>query len=217
MNYQKIYDSLMSKARTRQLEPGFYCERHHVVPKCLGGSDGETNIVKLTAEEHYLAHQLLLKLIPDNRSIAFAAHMMSVSPIGERINNKTFGWIKKKCSELQKHYRHSEDSKKKIGAIHKGKIISDRHRAAVSKARKGKTNSDVQKLAVAKANKGKVVSEETRKKLSDAHRGRIVSEEAKLNMSIAQRNKKPISEETRLKMKEAQSRRWAKARENVSV
>ena len=62
MNYQKLYDKLIEK---RQLNPiskkDCYCEKHHIVPRCLCGTDDPSNLVNLTAREHYVAHLLLLK------------------------------------------------------------------------------------------------------------------------------------------------------------
>ena len=57
MNYSAIYDSLINRARLRALTS--YKEGHHIVPKCMGGTDDKDNLVDLTPEEHYLAHQLL--------------------------------------------------------------------------------------------------------------------------------------------------------------
>ena len=99
MNYQKHYDALIERARHRTISG--YSEQHHVVPKCLGGDDSVDNLVRLTAEEHYVAHQLLVKIHPDNSKLIYAACLMSHSPIGERINNKMFGWLKRKLSKLQ--------------------------------------------------------------------------------------------------------------------
>ncbi|XAO17074.1 homing endonuclease [Escherichia phage FL23] len=60
MNYEKIYNSLIDRARNRALTG--YKERHHIIPKCLGGSNDASNLVDLTPEEHYVAHQLLVKI-----------------------------------------------------------------------------------------------------------------------------------------------------------
>ena len=57
MNYKKIYENLMSRAKNRSILQG-YTEKHHIVPVCIGGDNDKENIVKLTPEEHYLAHQL---------------------------------------------------------------------------------------------------------------------------------------------------------------
>jgi predicted DNA-binding protein YlxM (UPF0122 family) len=39
-----------------------YGEKHHIVPKSLGGSDSSDNIVKLTAREHFICHALLAEM-----------------------------------------------------------------------------------------------------------------------------------------------------------
>ena len=94
MNYQKHYDSLMNRAKNRLLEG--YCETHHIIPRCMGGTDDPTNLVDLTAEEHYVAHQLLVKIYPHNSKLVYAANMMTVSSHVNVRNNKLYGWIRKK-------------------------------------------------------------------------------------------------------------------------
>lgn len=51
----------MSKAKVR-VEPQGYFEKHHILPKSLGGDDSEDNLVKLTAKEHIFAHKILIKI-----------------------------------------------------------------------------------------------------------------------------------------------------------
>ena len=85
--------------------------------------------------------------------------------------------------EYGNHGKHSEETCKKIGAIHKGKKISDAHKEALSRA-----------------NKGKIVSEETKHKLKDSS--------TRLSEDISKRNTaegngmwgKKHSEETRRKI-----------------
>ena len=97
MDYFKHYYLLIERARNRTLD--CYVERHHIIPKCLGGLDARSNIVALTAEEHYLAHQLLVKMYPKNSKLVYAAIMMSGKFNEHRLNNKSYGWIKRKHSE----------------------------------------------------------------------------------------------------------------------
>jgi len=62
MNYKKIYDSIISN---RQLNPyEGYVEKHHIIPRSLGGSDDSDNVVALTAREHFVCHCLLAKMYP---------------------------------------------------------------------------------------------------------------------------------------------------------
>jgi len=61
MDYVKIYDALISKARDR-IPPLSYSERHHIIPRCMGGDSTSGNIVELSFREHYVAHLLLYKI-----------------------------------------------------------------------------------------------------------------------------------------------------------
>ena len=71
MNYQWHYDRLVSTRRGRLRKEGDYYERHHIIPKSMGGNNDESNIVLLTAREHFLAHWLLWR-IHRNRQTAYA-------------------------------------------------------------------------------------------------------------------------------------------------
>ena len=59
-----------------------YTEGHHIVPRCMGGSDDEYNIVRLPAKAHYIAHLLLTKMYPDYRSLLSAFACMQRDPAG---------------------------------------------------------------------------------------------------------------------------------------
>lgn len=62
MNYEKHYNLLIEKARVQILPKNTYIENHHILPLSLGGSKNKTNIVALTAKQHYIAHALLVKI-----------------------------------------------------------------------------------------------------------------------------------------------------------
>lgn len=64
----------------------------------MKGTNNKDNLVNLTPEEHYLAHQLLVKIYPDNHSLINAAVMMTVDANGKRVNNKLYGWIRRRLS-----------------------------------------------------------------------------------------------------------------------
>ncbi len=75
MNHQYIYDCLIQK---RQQEPATgYTERHHILPRSMGGSDDPSNLVVLTGREHWIAHLLLWK-IHRNAKMIFACNMMAM-------------------------------------------------------------------------------------------------------------------------------------------
>ena len=101
MDYKKHYTLLIERAKSRRLSG--YTETHHIIPKCLGGSDHITNLVDLTPEEHYLAHLLLVKIYPNESGLVWAALMMTGGGAeGTRTNNKAYGWLKNKQSVIAK-------------------------------------------------------------------------------------------------------------------
>lgn len=62
MNYKHIYNQLCERSQTRQWAKFTY-EKHHIVPKSMGGTDAKSNIAILTPREHALAHLLLVKFL----------------------------------------------------------------------------------------------------------------------------------------------------------
>lgn len=97
MNYLKIYNQLIHRAKTRSINE--YKEKHHIIPRCLNGTDDIDNLVDLTPEEHYIAHLLLVKIYPDNQKLIHAAVMMTVTGLKQRRNNKLYGWLRRRHSE----------------------------------------------------------------------------------------------------------------------
>ena len=59
--YLKHYNNLCDKARSRSTIEGYF-EKHHVIPRSLGGTDDSSNIVLLSAREHYIAHKILVRI-----------------------------------------------------------------------------------------------------------------------------------------------------------
>jgi hypothetical protein len=97
MNYREIYNNLVRRGQGRILEG--YSEKHHIVPRCLGGTDEETNLVSLTPEEHYLCHLLLVKIHPNDIRLVRAAMFMVSSNREQQRNNKAYGWLKRQYAE----------------------------------------------------------------------------------------------------------------------
>ena len=152
MNYKQIYETLIGRARNRILES--YTESHHIIPRCMGGDNSEINLVELTAEEHYVAHQLLVRIYPQEYGLIKAAVMMALNTGGNRPNNKLYGWLRKK---------HSESTSGKNN-INFGKPRSAEVKEKISLSNIGKSKG----LGVKKG----PMKDETKKKLSEALMGR---------------------------------------------
>jgi hypothetical protein len=97
LNYQVAYDFLINSCKLRGLDKkslSFKTQKHHIIPKCMGGLDINDNYVLLTLQEHKNAHHLLTLIYPDNTKLKKAYNMM---------HNQKFGHNKgKKMSEEQK-------------------------------------------------------------------------------------------------------------------
>lgn len=79
MNYQRIHNSIIQKAKDenrKKIKGGTYYERHHIIPKCMGGDNTKDNLVLLTAKEHYIIHLLLIEIYPNNEKLIYAFWMM---------------------------------------------------------------------------------------------------------------------------------------------
>lgn len=65
MDYKNIYYKIIENAK-KETENGHrfvgYFEKHHILPKSLGGTNDKENLVKLTAREHFICHWLLVKM-----------------------------------------------------------------------------------------------------------------------------------------------------------
>jgi hypothetical protein len=86
MDYQKIYNQIIERAKTRQLDG--YKERHHIIPKCLGGNNDKSNLVDLTAREHFLCHMLLVEIYSNEYKLKHALFLMAIGK--QKIKEKTY-------------------------------------------------------------------------------------------------------------------------------
>ncbi len=80
MNYDRIYSEFIADRLTKQPVKPDYFEKHHILPRSLGGGNEKSNIVRLSIEDHIHAHILLAKIY--GGSMWGAALMMTKKTIG---------------------------------------------------------------------------------------------------------------------------------------
>jgi hypothetical protein len=196
MDYTKHYTLLVERARHRTLTG--YMEKHHILPRCMGGTDDPENLVELTPEEHYVAHQLLMKMYPEESGLVFAAIMMTA----QRPSNKLYGWVKRRMSLLASSKRglsHQCHGRKWITDGKKNRTIpptahlprgwsfgrtehfqkhkpTDEVKAKIAAGNRGKKMSAEAKAKIAAARRGKKHSAETIAKIAASHRKVVVPE-----------------------------------------
>lgn len=77
MTYDEFIQNILDTRGRFAVPDGEYKERHHITPKCMGGTNDVSNLIDLYAREHYEAHKLLAMENPDNHGLIFAWFQMS--------------------------------------------------------------------------------------------------------------------------------------------
>lgn len=102
--YSKWYIAIISRAKSRKKLTG-YTEKHHIIPRCLGGNNRQHNIAILTSREHFICHILLAKCTSgDTRTkMVKAAMCMRRSPTNQKryVNSRLYSEIKRQYSKIQ--------------------------------------------------------------------------------------------------------------------
>lgn len=165
-----------------------YHERHHILPKCIGGGNEEENLVDLFSKEHFIAHKLLCLENPDNRKLLSAWWRMCnwqdrnkefYEPTPEEYEEARIAFVKSRTGENNPMYgKHlSDETKKKMSDSRKGKYTGEDNHMY------GQHLSEEAKKRISEANTGRIVSESARQAVSKANASRVWSEESKQKLS----------------------------------
>lgn len=214
MNYLKHYLNYMNYVKTlhrKKLkldDPNYvYYEEHHIKPKSIYPEleKDPSNLVLLTAREHFLAHYALCKIYKDdtikyfkmlcafNRMIKNTSKVKKFKYVNSRLYEKLRTELNIRRSEFtrQQWKRRSEAEKQKIkdkiiqgrrdsnGEIH----ISEEQKRDISNTLKQyyKEHPEFRQY-LSEINKGKKHTKETKNKMSKSHMGHSVSEETRIKL-----------------------------------
>jgi len=149
--YTKCYFKIIDLAKSSI--PAGYIEKHHIIPRSLGGNNSAENIVKLSARQHFICHLLLTKMCT-----GLAKHKMD-----NAINFMVVhSWKMSGRSNIRISSRWVEYARIHGNAGKKGKPCSQHQKDAVSMANKGRVPT----------NKGIPMSDEQKRKISLSSVGR---------------------------------------------
>ena len=141
LHYLERYNKFINHYRINPR--GGFCELHHVIPKCMGGTDSAENLLLVPSRIHFILHYLLYKSYPDNRKLAHAFAMMGVSnkhqerKVSSRIyESSKFArssalrgvsrpeWVKEKLRKPKKNKENYKYSKSKTHSENISKSLS---------------------------------------------------------------------------------------------
>jgi len=181
VNYEKVYNEIVERGKSRSLDG--YTEKHHIIPKCMGGNNETENIVELTAKEHFICHKLLAEIYPKVTKLHFAIWTMATNStrfgrdinIGSREYNRLREEFAKVSSKMNSGRKWSEEAKK-LWSIKKKEIITDETKEKISRNHAkhwlGKKNPAAGNDDGGGYWLGKSRSEETKRKISEALKGK---------------------------------------------
>lgn len=160
--------AIIDNAKNRKLD--CYSERHHIIPKSMQGTNDPSNLIRLTAKEHFVVHCLLIRMTSgkDRNKMLYALRSMCMKNGRPRYVSRLFAMHREQFSKA------ISETKKGQPAHNKGKKappVSDVTRQRISAANKGKGRknwTDAQKAAHTERHTGFRHTAENRAKISAA-------------------------------------------------
>lgn len=141
-------------------------------------------------------------VIADNLTKAEAdwLEMYLISYYNSNLPEKGYNLAKggKTCAGVKR----SEEFKKHLSEINKGKTLTEEHKRKISKGNRGKKLSDEQKKRISEINKGRKMSPELIERLRQINKTRVRTSE-EIEKSAAKHRGIPLSEEHKRKLSEA--------------
>jgi nitrate/TMAO reductase-like tetraheme cytochrome c subunit len=174
-------------------------EKHHIVPRSMGGSNKKENLVALSPRVHFIAHWMLWKAYK-NGKMANAFWTMKLCN-GMRLNSKSYEQARiiaiEYMASIKRGKKASEATKLKMSLASKGKPRPIEVVEKIRQSHIGKKRSNEAKANMSKAHVGKKLSDEIKAKMSAAKKGKPPN-----NMGKVYTMKEPMPLELRLKLGE---------------
>lgn len=124
MDYQRIYNEFIADRRIKETSLTGYTEKHHILPRSLGGDNSKENIIRLTAQDHYFAHELIARIYGGGMWNALFLMSLDKSNSAKKakIKRKQYEIAKIKFSEHQSE-KMTGDGNNFFGKKHKKEVI----------------------------------------------------------------------------------------------
>jgi hypothetical protein len=166
-----------------------YHERHHILPRCMGGQNDEENLIDLYAREHFIAHKLLAQDNQDNDSLVYAWSCMAFV---KRNNQERYELTPEEYEEARTALSKAM-SERNISE----ETLENMKKAAKERSKnpiflENQSNAQKKRLSVPENNPmyGKHHTKEAREKIGQATRDRAANTEWRTKISVAVRGEK---------------------------
>ena len=151
--YSKWYFNIISAAKTREIIG--YTEKHHIIPKSLGGTNTKDNLVRLTAREHFVCHRLLPLFTKGDDKAKMLRAIWSMARANVRMKRpldaRQFEIARAACAAAASMYRHTDETKEKIRTALTGKTKTEEHCKSIGLSSKGRKWSHAAKARLDKS------------------------------------------------------------------
>jgi hypothetical protein len=149
--YTKWYLSIVKSAQLSNVVG--YTERHHIIPKSIGGSNDKENIVKLTPKQHFICHRLLVKMTQgkDRQKMVYAFWIMSNKKRLNSVTSNAYASAKNLIQEVMRDRHITNEFRQKCRNRQLGKKMLPQTREALLKSNFGKSLDDERKEKIKKS------------------------------------------------------------------
>lgn len=190
--YTRWYYRIISASR-RIIKTG-YVEKHHIIPRSLGGSDDIENLVSLTAREHYICHLLLPKMVIQAR------HVYQMACAYQLMSNENDKFKQRYTSRLYHYHRPMISNLRSINMTGANNHFYDKTHSTETRLKISKNNATKRDDVKQKMRKPRYEGfkphnhytgwdEEIKNKISQSLKGNRLSDETKSKMSKTRKNK----------------------------
>jgi hypothetical protein len=195
--YEKWYQQIIANGKHQKL-PGH--ERHHILPKSLDGTNDASNLVYITAREHFICHWLLTKIYPtgeEHWKMLNALRMMRAKNKNHqrydtKITSRVYEKLKKEYALLQSEKVSGENNPMYGDKFHRSVEGTERQREAVSGEKNGaKKEKARKKISESKLGKKRdPFSDEWKAKMSESASG---ENNSRYGVTLTDKTKEKIS------------------------
>jgi len=146
--YTKWYYTIIESAKAAPFVG--YTENHHIIPKSFGGLNEKSNLVRLSARQHFIAHRLLIKMTTgQNRKKMYKALWNMKHTRGLKLSSRQFETLRCEYSKSVSEFWKG----RKMSPSHYANFLAGRATAKANGVRYGGMHSDTHRKIMIESNK----------------------------------------------------------------